>query len=62
MKIKIACQLTGLTDRTIRHYIEEKIIFPEYTENYLGNRSRSMAAYGFCAIFHFSVHCRIQLS
>ena len=24
MKIKAVCELTGLTDRTIRYYIEEK--------------------------------------
>lgn len=39
MKIKSVCELTGLTDRTIRYYIEEKLIFPQYTENYLGRRS-----------------------
>lgn len=35
MKIKSVCEQTGLTDRTIRYYIEEKLIFPLYTENYL---------------------------
>lgn len=39
MKIKDICKITGLTDRTIRFYIEEKLISPFYTENYLGRRS-----------------------
>lgn len=39
MKIKSVCELTGLTDRTIRYYIEEKLISPLYTENYLGRKS-----------------------
>lgn len=43
MKIKEICEKTGLTDRTVRFYIEEKLIDPFYTENYLGRKS-----------FHFS--------
>ena len=39
MKIKSVCELTGLTDRTIRYYIEEKLIFPLYAENYLGRKT-----------------------
>ncbi len=39
MKIKTACELTELSDRTIRYYIEEQLIFPAYTENYLGRKS-----------------------
>lgn len=39
MKIKTVCELTGLTDRTIRYYIEEKLISPLYTENYLGRKT-----------------------
>ncbi len=39
MKIKTVCELTGLTARTIRVYIDEKLIAPEFTENYLGRRS-----------------------
>ncbi len=39
MKIKKVCELTGLTDRTIRYYIEVKLIFPLYTENYLGRKT-----------------------
>lgn len=39
MKIKTVCDITGLTDRTIRYYIEEGLISPAYTENYLGRKS-----------------------
>ena len=39
MKIKAVCDLTGLTARTVRVYIDEKLIAPEFTENYLGRRS-----------------------
>lgn len=39
MKIKAVCEATGLTDRTIRYYIEEKLISPAYTENYLGRKT-----------------------
>lgn len=43
MKIKAVCELTGLSDRTIRYYIEEGLILPSYTENYLGRRSYSFS-------------------
>lgn len=39
MKIKAVCEATGLTDRTIRYYIEEELISPAYTENYLGRKT-----------------------
>lgn len=39
MKIKTVCELTDLTDRAIRYYIEEQLISPSYTENYLGRKS-----------------------
>lgn len=39
MKIKQICEQTGLTDRAIRFYIEEGLITPRYTENYLGRKS-----------------------
>ena len=39
MKIKEICAKTGLTDRTVRYYIEEGLISPVYTENYLGRKS-----------------------
>lgn len=38
MKIKTASELTGLTIRAIRVYIDEQLIAPQYTENYLGRR------------------------
>lgn len=39
MKIKAVCEITGLTDRTIRYYIEQNLIAPIYTENYLGRKT-----------------------
>ncbi|MBR2020525.1 MAG: MerR family transcriptional regulator [Clostridia bacterium] len=39
MKIKTVCEMTGLTSRAIRVYIEEQLISPTFTENYLGRRS-----------------------
>ena len=39
MKIKAVCEQTGLTDRTIRYYIEEGLIAPAYTENYMGRKT-----------------------
>lgn len=39
MKIKAVCDITGLTDRTVRFYIEEGLICPACTKNYLGRRS-----------------------
>jgi len=39
MKIKSVCAFTGLTDRTVRFYIEEGLISPAFQENYLGRRS-----------------------
>ena len=39
IKIKAVSELTGLTTRTIRVYIDEQLIAPQFTENYLGRRS-----------------------
>lgn len=39
MKIKYVCELTGLSDRTVRYYIEQNLISPSYSENYLGRRT-----------------------
>ncbi len=39
MKIKRVSEQTGLTDRAIRFYIEEGLLSPAYTENYMGRRS-----------------------
>ena len=46
MIIKAICEATGLSERTIRYYIEEGLLTPQYTENYLGRKN---------TIFH----CRI---
>lgn len=39
MKIKTVCELTDLSDRAVRHYIQEGLIAPAYSENHLGRRS-----------------------
>lgn len=39
MKMKALCEATGLTDRAIRYYIDEALICPAYTENYLGRKT-----------------------
>lgn len=39
MKMKAVCEATGLTDRTVRYYIEEGLISPVFTENYLGRKT-----------------------
>ncbi len=39
MKIKTVCEQTGLTDRAVRYYIEEEILHPSFTENYLGRKT-----------------------
>ncbi|MBQ9414192.1 MAG: MerR family transcriptional regulator [Clostridia bacterium] len=39
MKIKSVCEQTNLTDRAIRYYIEEGLLAPAFTENYLGRRT-----------------------
>ena len=39
MKIKSVCERTCLTARTGRLYVEEELISPAFSENYLGRRS-----------------------
>ncbi len=39
MKIKDVCRETGLTDRAVRYYIENGLVFPEKNENYAGRRN-----------------------
>lgn len=39
MKIKAVSEITGLSDRTIRYYFEQHLIFPIYSENYLGRQT-----------------------
>lgn len=55
MKIKAVCELTGLTDRTIRYYIEEKLIFPLFTENYLGRKTYSFSEKDIKDLNHIAV-------
>ena len=43
MKMKVICEETGLTSRAVRVYIEEGLISPTYTENYLGRRTFKFA-------------------
>lgn len=43
MKMKTVCEQTGLTDRAVRYYIEEELVMPAYTENYLGRKSFDFA-------------------
>lgn len=43
MKIKEVCERTGLTDRAIRYYIENGLVFPEKNENYAGRRNFSFS-------------------
>lgn len=38
MKIKAVCEQTGLTDRTVRYYIEQGLLSPAFHENYLGRK------------------------
>ncbi len=39
MKMKAVCEATGLTDRAVRYYMEEKLIAPAFSENYLGRKT-----------------------
>jgi len=39
MKIGTVCELTKLSDRAIRHYIDEGLLYPDCTKNYLGRKS-----------------------
>lgn len=62
MKIKTVCDLTGLTDRTIRYYIEEHLISPAYTENYLGRKSFSFTQEDIDALKSISVLRKFDFS
>lgn len=41
MRIKDVCKETGLTDRAIRLYINNRLINPDFTENYAGRKNYS---------------------
>ena len=62
MKIKTICEVTGLTDRTIRYYIEEQLISPAYTENYLGRKSFDFSQEDMDALKHISVLRRFDFT
>ena len=52
MKIKQVCELTNLTDRAIRYYIEEGLVSPAYTENYMGRRAYDFTDEDVAALNH----------
>lgn len=52
MKIKQVCELTGLTDRAIRYYIDEGLVAPSYTENYMGRRAYDFTEADVTALNH----------
>lgn len=39
MRIKEVCKETGLTDKAVRFYINNELIYPSYQENYNGRRN-----------------------
>lgn len=55
MKIKAVCEETGLTDRTIRYYIEEGLISPQYTENYLGRKNFNFTQENIAELKHIAI-------
>ena len=52
MKIKQVCEQTGLTDRAIRYYIEEGLVSPSHTENYMGRRAYDFSEEDVTALNH----------
>lgn len=55
MKIKSVCEQTGLSDRSVRYYIEEQLLAPAYTENYLGRRSFDFTEADVCRLKEIAV-------
>ena len=55
MKIKSVCEQTGLSDRSVRYYIEEQLLVPAYTENYLGRRSFDFTEADVCRLKEIAV-------
>lgn len=55
MKIKSVCEQTGLSDRSVRYYIEEQLLAPAYTENYLGRRSFDFTEEDVCRLKEIAV-------
>ena len=62
MKIKTVCEVTGLTDRTIRYYIEERLISPTYTENYLGRKAFDFSDKDIDTLKHISLLRRFDFT
>lgn len=62
MKIKAVCETTGLTDRTVRYYIEEGLISPSFTENYLGRKSFDFTSEDVDALNHIATLRRFDFS
>ena len=54
MKIKQVCEATGLTDRAVRYYIEEGLLTPAFTENYLGRRAYDFSDADVAALNHIA--------
>lgn len=54
MKIKQVCEQTGLTDRAIRYYIEEGLLSPSHTENYMGRRAYDFSEADVTALNHIA--------
>ncbi len=55
MRIKEVCKLTGLTDKAIRTYIKEALVFPDYDENYAGRKSYNFSESDVTALTHIAV-------
>ncbi len=55
MKIKSVCEQSGLSDRSVRYYIEEQLLAPAYTENYLGRRSFDFTEADVCRLKEIAV-------
>ena len=54
MKIKQVCELTNLTDRAVRYYIEEGLLTPAFSENYLGRRAYDFSDADVAALNHIA--------
>lgn len=54
VKIKAVCAETGLSDRAIRYYIDEGLISPHYTENYLGRKNYDFTQEDVAALKHIA--------
>lgn len=55
MKIKAVCEQTGLTDRAIRFYIDEGLLAPACSENYLGRKTYDFSGQDVDRLNHIAV-------